>query len=652
MQKKIIALFVFVLAVMTMISSVANNRAVFAAEEEPAIDVIFIMDLSGSMEDSDPEKVSLMSVAMFADVLDDSSSQVGYVLFGTDVVKNMPLTPIGQAKAQIHNNVLTSEFNEDWTNIPAGLDNALALFRQSNSTNQKIAILFTDGNVKMPRGKGLTHEQGEEKSREIAKVYRDAGIPLYTVGLNYDGNLKLDFIQELSELSSAPGLSAKSYEAKTNWDIPEIFSRIFINTYNGNADVGLEFNSKEKQQTAVFSAEEGIYEFNVILLHRNSLENLVIRRPDGQEYQDAQFVQRDGYSFVKIRYPAVGDWELSFQGDYISANKLVRYITKTDKTVTVTFDTDGGNVLEPASIPVGRSLQDVTKPVKDGYRFEGWYLNEARTQQLSDGHTFSKDTVLYAKWMPDILYHITFTGDGIDTKTVQVQEGDKVSSYLEDLPRRKGYRFTGWYLDTGTKLDENALVNQNLTLTARWEEIKVNVIPSVLFLVLALAIFIGGFFFNKRRKKYCEGIAVLFLSCFSLAAWLWLKGYLLPVEIMVSPPVRDAIGSLTFAKSMDMFVLWGGFIVPLVLNLLLAVVLPLKFVLPGSSLGKERQYFIHLMISLGGLLWPLLLWILYGINFSAVWLLGYSFVVYTGGFFLTALLFRQGRNPMCFRFFF
>ena len=655
----------FIVLLILYVTIMANCTVVLAAEEEePAVDVIFIMDLSGSMLDSDAEKVSLMSVAMFVDFLDDSSSQVGYVLFGTDVVKSMPLTPVGQAKSKIRNNVLTSDFNEDWTNVPAGLDSALSLFKQSNSANRKMAILFTDGNVKMPRGGGLTHAQGEEKCREIAQAYKEAGIPLYTVGLNYDGNLNLDFIQGLSEISSSPGLSAKSYEAKTNWDIPEIFAKIFINVYNGNADIGLKFNSKEKMQTAVFSADEGIYELNVILVHRNKLDKLTIRRPDGQEYRDASFTQRDGYSFVKIRYPATGDWEFSFQGDYISANKLVRYITNVDSMVTITFDTDDGEPLDNIRVPLGRSLQDVPKPIKKGFSFEGWYLNEARTQLLTDGHTFSRDTLLYAKWMPQIMRNITFTGDGIELRTLRFPDGDRFYNHLEKAPFRKGYEFGGWYLDSGVRLDENSLITQDLTLTAQWNKIHITLVPTIIFLILAAVIFIGGLLLNKiltKKHLTVSGeislrifacVASLFVVFFSVACWLFLKEYIVPIEIMSSLPARNVIGSFNFVKSIDIFTLWGGLFIPLILNILLSAVLPSFFVTPASRFGKERQYLIHFIISFGGLIWPVVLWILYGIGLSIFWLIGYSLVVYTMGFFLSALLFRQGNSRKCSRFFF
>ncbi|MCL2072240.1 MAG: VWA domain-containing protein, partial [Oscillospiraceae bacterium] len=320
-----------VLISILLITLVVNcfSFVVFAEEnDEPAIDVVFIMDLSGSMNYADSEKVSLTSVSIFADLLENSSSQIGYVTFSTNVIESMPLTPVTHARSRIRNNLMTSGFDGQ-TNIPDALDDALRLFNSTTSTNQRVAILFTDGNIVMPSSSGLNQQQGEERCRNTARAFGDAGIPLYTIGLNFDGSLNMKFLQDLAELSSSPGNAARDYEAKTNWDIPEIFSKIYISLFNGNADVSLNFDASEGVQIANFYADEDIYELNILLIHNNALEDLEIRMPGGGEYRETTFQQReqDGYSFVKIRYPDVGNWEFSFRGDYVSANRLVRYIT-------------------------------------------------------------------------------------------------------------------------------------------------------------------------------------------------------------------------------------------------------------------------------------------------------------------------------------
>ena len=71
-----------------------------------------------------------------------------------------------------------------------------------------------------------------------------------------------------------------------------------------------------------------------------------------------------------------------------------------NKIVTVTFDTDGGNYIESKKILVGKKLLEIEEPVKNGYKFLGWYLNKECTgdkiTKIEKGTT--GNLILYAKW--------------------------------------------------------------------------------------------------------------------------------------------------------------------------------------------------------------------------------------------------------------
>lgn len=67
---------------------------------------------------------------------------------------------------------------------------------------------------------------------------------------------------------------------------------------------------------------------------------------------------------------------------------------------TVTFNMDGGSSVESQKVMYGEYLEEPPTPVKEGYIFGGWYLDEACTKPWN----FSENTVsgsmnLYAKWI-------------------------------------------------------------------------------------------------------------------------------------------------------------------------------------------------------------------------------------------------------------
>ncbi len=69
--------------------------------------------------------------------------------------------------------------------------------------------------------------------------------------------------------------------------------------------------------------------------------------------------------------------------------------SKEELTYEVTFDSDGGSMVESQILGFGETVMEPTKPVKEGYTFQGWYVKDTR-------YDFSKKVyssfTLKAKW--------------------------------------------------------------------------------------------------------------------------------------------------------------------------------------------------------------------------------------------------------------
>jgi uncharacterized repeat protein (TIGR02543 family) len=72
--------------------------------------------------------------------------------------------------------------------------------------------------------------------------------------------------------------------------------------------------------------------------------------------------------------------------------------------VNLTFDTNGGSAVTGAAVTIGTKpdLSGYTTS-KKGFRFGGWFLDKALTEQ-ADGTSVTRDTTLYAKWLPMNLF--------------------------------------------------------------------------------------------------------------------------------------------------------------------------------------------------------------------------------------------------------
>lgn len=91
---------------------------------------------------------------------------------------------------------------------------------------------------------------------------------------------------------------------------------------------------------------------------------------------------------LSIKKGTVGDWDLYahwIQDSNISQNKVVH------------FDTQGGSKVESQFVNVGNLVKQPENPIKEGYTFAGWYINESTIFDFSV--PIQNDITLYAKWI-------------------------------------------------------------------------------------------------------------------------------------------------------------------------------------------------------------------------------------------------------------
>lgn len=168
----------------------------------------------------------------------------------------------------------------------------------------------------------------------------------------------------------------------------------------------------------------------------------------------------------------------------------------TKKVYTVTFDAQGGEPV-PAAVEVksGDKVAEPeapSKPLSDtqAFDFAGWFTDAEATEE--NKYDFSKavksNLTLYAGWKARDLtpFAVNFNvngGSAIEPKTVL--EGQPIGT-LPTAEREGtdevGYVFEGWYSDEGltTKVDITALVFEDLTVYAKWDERVKHVVTIVL----------------------------------------------------------------------------------------------------------------------------------------------------------------------------
>lgn len=152
---------------------------------------------------------------------------------------------------------------------------------------------------------------------------------------------------------------------------------------------------------------------------------------------------------------------------------------QTTTSLTLKFNTQGGSLISDMVIEEGSVLIMPTDPTKEGYSFEGWFIDQTLDQAFSSSflqENKDEETItLYAKW--DLIsYSLTYVLQG-----GQNPEGQPSSYTIEDdyvllIPTKEGYTFEGWYLEASYNTTVSSIdlgTTGNLTFYAKWEEVIV-----------------------------------------------------------------------------------------------------------------------------------------------------------------------------------
>lgn len=136
-------------------------------------------------------------------------------------------------------------------------------------------------------------------------------------------------------------------------------------------------------------------------------------------------------------------------------------------TYTVWFDSFGGTAVESQTVKDSECVKKPENPEKEGFTFVEWQLDNS-TYDFSTAVT--SDITLTA-------YYTINEGTEIVLITLDYQNGDmsniveiKKGNILSEppVPKKNGYKFVGWYL-SDVKFDFSTEINDNITLTAKWE---------------------------------------------------------------------------------------------------------------------------------------------------------------------------------------
>lgn len=130
------------------------------------------------------------------------------------------------------------------------------------------------------------------------------------------------------------------------------------------------------------------------------------------------------------------------------------------------------------SVRRGDPYPEPETPLREGYRFEGWFADRALTEPFDFSRSCTEDTALYAAWNQLITVRFDSWGGTPIPDSVTVW-GQAAST--PQTPERKGFRFTGWFCDEALTVPyfPHEPQTEDHTVFAGWEKLASAILKGV-----------------------------------------------------------------------------------------------------------------------------------------------------------------------------
>ena len=188
--KKIIPVVLLLVILLVNVKSLA-----YAEENKQGVDVILIIDTSGSMNDRDPEKHALNMADFFVRSLPDDNMRLGVYNYSTHVNDVFPFREIlsqKSDKAKIHNELKKLDYDGD-TDMGAAFAKCAEIWdgiKNDSASRKQIIVFLTDGEISFLDDSSETAKTLIEESRTRMNEALDridcTACPVYVIAFGDD----------------------------------------------------------------------------------------------------------------------------------------------------------------------------------------------------------------------------------------------------------------------------------------------------------------------------------------------------------------------------------------------------------------------------------------------------------------------------------
>ncbi|APR67270.1 hypothetical protein CN03_10230 [Thalassolituus oleivorans] len=296
--------------ILSLLLFVANQATAAEQNTQPG-DVRIIIDISGSMKDTDPQNLRRPALNLLVELLPDNS-RAGVWTFGRYVNMLVPLDTVN-ASWRRNAKAKSSEINSAGlnTNLVDALDKALWQMAP-DSGYQHTVILLTDGRIDMDKSGGdpATKVNSAERQRLIKEVlpkYIEAGAKIHTLALSNAADLET--LQQIAMETEGLFLQANTAD-----DLMPAFLKAFDRAVPAE-QVPLTNNH--------FDIDSSIEEFTALIFRGTSGRETQLIAPSGAVITQAVADNQDNvrwhhdlnFDLITVSGPEAGEWSVDADVD-------------------------------------------------------------------------------------------------------------------------------------------------------------------------------------------------------------------------------------------------------------------------------------------------------------------------------------------------
>lgn len=331
MQKIIKSLVAAVCGILLMTPISMSARGEEYASEKNGLDVIFVMDYSGSMKTNDSEHIAQAMVKAFIDTVHSADIRIGFVSYNDRILSSASPAPVQTAEQREGLKQLIDGVGYSGnTDIGLGLRYARDLMEQEKQ-RKKAIVLISDGESDLKGSEtGRSLQNSEMDINYVLERCREQNIPIYTIAFGtYDGNAR-----SLSELSKQTG--AQSYAVQEPEKLIEILYGIFTTNMNYSIqEITTGIYSQGMQNIRVRLDGSYLDELDLLMISPKSIGNTVVLY-GGRQIEP---VNLKNYAVAKITDVDSGVNELTIQTETLKEQELKLYlISYRDLTPVLSVD--------------------------------------------------------------------------------------------------------------------------------------------------------------------------------------------------------------------------------------------------------------------------------------------------------------------------